>query len=149
MALSSPTTAVEKLHVADNALGSAGAEVLAKLIASQAKLRELHAAQNAICGPWGKQCAGVRALAGALAESASLELLDLSANSIGTRDAGSMELWVGPRPTCAAVYLVEALKINTSLRRLTLSSNLLVGEQGQRLAATWQARGSPVDGLRL
>lgn len=148
-ALSSPTTVVASLDLGSNCLGTVSAEHLARLVASQPRLRELKIAHNQICGPWGKQCNGMRALAAALAETSTLDVLDISANSIGARDADSMHLWSGLRPTCPAIYLVEAMRQNTSLQSIVLTSNNLVGEQSERMRSAWRARGAPPCGLLL
>jgi len=148
-ALSAQESSVAILDVGDNCLGCAGAELLARLVASQPRLRELRSPRNQLTGQWGKQSKGVRALAAAVAESASLEILDLASNGIGTRDVASMYVVSGLQPTNPAVFLVEALRINTSLHSLNLSANRLIGEQAERLKTAWASRAAPADGLRL
>lgn len=148
-ALSAQESSVAILDVGDNCLGCAGAELLARLVASQPKLLTLRAPRNQLTGQWGKQSKGVRALAAAVAESTTLEVLDLASNGIGTRDSGSMYIVSGLQPTAPVAFLVEALRINTSVRSLSLAANRLMGEQVERLKKTWAGRNAPADGLRL
>ena len=151
-ALGAADTRVRSLDLSGNPLGCEGASLLAALVSSQPRLKRLDAACCTLTGSWGKLRDGVRALAAAVAGSSTLEQLDLSENAIG-RSSESMDQWhIDQRnvPACPAVFLVEAIRQNRSLRSLDLHANHIVGDQEARLHEAWNGR--PVDcpaGLRI
>lgn len=150
-ALGDERSGVRSLDLSANPLGRDGALLLAQLIAAQPALTRLDAASCVLTGAWGKVREGVRALAAAVAASATLESLDLSDNALG-RTSEAMDQWhLDERnvTACPVLFLVESIRQNASLQVLKLGSNHVVGDQEQRLHEAWRARAGATDGLTI
>ena len=151
-AIADAQTSIKSMDVSCNPLGCEGATLLAGLLASQPSLTRLEAASCTLAGSWGKVRDGVRALAAAVASSTTLLSLDLSDNAIG-RESEAMDLWHLEEhscPACPAVFLVEAIRQNTSLDVLRLHANHLVGDQAERLYEAWASHANrSASGIRL
>ena len=125
------STALLKLSLGGNLLGSDDLHILAEALKINESIQELDVSKNRICGTWTAEDDsteiigafdphGLRAFAQALKENATLTTLSLRGNAIGKEGAR---------------LLSEGLLVNHSVTSLNLAGNLVEADGARSLAA--------------